>query len=92
MRWTAGASGFTLSRVFDQVTLTRVRLRAGELDQACRDGQQAIQMAAAVSESRSVRTHLAQLVHDTEQHQRVPAVRELREERQVAVRAPHELV
>jgi hypothetical protein len=76
---------FTRSRVFDQVMVARTGLRAGELDQACRDGQEAIRMAAAVSDSRRVRTRLAQLMDDAEQHQQEPAVRELREELRVAV-------
>jgi hypothetical protein len=73
------SDGFARSRVFDQVMLARTGLRAGELDQACWEGQEAIRMAAAVSYSERVRTRLAQLMDDTEQHQREPAVRELRE-------------
>jgi hypothetical protein len=79
------SEGFTRSRVFDQVMLARTGFFAGELDQACRDGQEAIRMAAAVGESRRVRTRLAQLMDDTEQHQREPAVRELQEELRAAV-------
>jgi hypothetical protein len=79
--------GYARSRVFDQVMLARAEFRAGELDQACRDGQEAIRMAAAVGDSKRVRTRLAQLVDDTDQHQREPAVRELREELWVAVTA-----
>jgi hypothetical protein len=71
---------FTRSRVFDQVMLARTGFRAGELDQACRDGHEAIRMAGAVGESQRVRTRLAQLMDDTAPHQREPAVRELREE------------
>ena len=56
-------------------TPARTGFRAGELDQACRDGQEAIRMAAAVSDSRRVRTRLAQLMDGTDQHQREPAVR-----------------
>jgi hypothetical protein len=74
---------FTRSRVFDQVMLARTGFRAGEFDQACRDGHEAIRMAAVVSDSQRVRTRLAQLMEDTEQHQREPAVRELREELRV---------
>jgi transcriptional regulator with XRE-family HTH domain len=77
--------GFTRSRAFDQVTLARTTFRAGELDQACRDGQEAIQMAATVSDSQRVRTRLAQLMDDTAEHQREPAVRELREQLRMAV-------
>jgi transcriptional regulator with XRE-family HTH domain len=73
------------SRVFDQVMLARTGFRAGELDQACRDSREAIRMATAVSGSQRVRTRLEQLREDTERHQRVPAVRELREELRVAV-------
>jgi transcriptional regulator with XRE-family HTH domain len=79
------SEGFTRSRVFDQVMLARAEFRAAELDQACRDGQEAIRMAAAVGESQRVRARLAQLMDDTEQHQREPAVRELREELRAAV-------
>lgn len=79
------ADGFERSRVFDQVTLARVRFRAGEPDQACRDGQQAIQMAAAVSGSHRVRTQLAWLRNDTAPHQQRPAVRELREQLSLAI-------
>lgn len=74
------SEGFTRSRVFDQVMLARTGFRAGELDQACRDGHEAIRMAATVGESHRVRTRLAQLMDDTAPHQREPAVRELREE------------
>jgi hypothetical protein len=74
------SDSFPRSRVFDQVMLARTGLRAGELDRACREGQEAIRMAAAVSDSHRVRTRLAQLMDDTEQHEREPAVRELREE------------
>jgi transcriptional regulator with XRE-family HTH domain len=81
------SDGFTRSRVFDQVMLARAEFRAGELDQACRDGQEAIRLAAAVGDSMRVRTRLAQLVDDADQHQREPAVRELREELWVAVTA-----
>jgi transcriptional regulator with XRE-family HTH domain len=77
--------GYARSRVFDQVMLARAEFRAGELDQACRDGQEAIRMAAAVGESRRVRTRLAQLMEDTEQHQREPAARELQEDLRAAV-------
>jgi transcriptional regulator with XRE-family HTH domain len=77
--------GFTRSRVFDQVMLAKTSFRAGELGRACRDGHEAIQMAAAVSDSQRVRTRLAQLMDDTAEHQREPAVRELREELRVAV-------
>jgi transcriptional regulator with XRE-family HTH domain len=77
--------GFTRSRVFDQVMVARTAFRAGELDQACRDGQEAIRMAAAVSHSQRVHARLAQLMEDTEEHQREPAVRELREGLRVAV-------
>jgi hypothetical protein len=66
--------------VFDQVMLAGSSFRAGELDQACRDSQEAIRMAASVSDSRCVRTRLAQLLEDTAGYQREPAVRELREE------------
>jgi transcriptional regulator with XRE-family HTH domain len=81
------SEGFTRSRAFDQVMLASTGLCAGELDQACRDGQEAIRMATAVSYSQRVRTRLAQLMDDTEQHQREPAVRELREELRAAVTA-----
>jgi transcriptional regulator with XRE-family HTH domain len=77
--------GFTRSRVFDQVMLARTNLRAGELDQACRDGQEAIRMAATVNDSQRVRTRLRQLMDDTAEHQREPTVRELREELRVVV-------
>lgn len=79
------SDGFTRSRVFDQVMLARTGLRAGELDRACRDGHEAIRMAATVSDSQRVRTRLAQLMEDTEQYEREPAVRELREELRAAV-------
>jgi transcriptional regulator with XRE-family HTH domain len=77
--------GFTRSKIFDQVTLARVRLRAGEIEQACLDGQQAVQMAAEVTESKRVRTHLRQLMNDTTPYQQQSAVRELREELRGAV-------
>jgi hypothetical protein len=77
--------GFTRSRVFDRVTLARAGFRAGELDQACRDGQEAIRMAAAVSDSQRVRIRLAQLMDDTAEHRREPAVRELQEQLRLAV-------
>jgi transcriptional regulator with XRE-family HTH domain len=79
------SDGYARSKVFDQVTLARVRFRAGELDKACADGLDAIQMAAAVSESKRVRTSLGQLMNDTEAHQRRPAVRELREQLSLAL-------
>jgi hypothetical protein len=77
--------GLARAKVFDQVMLARVRLRAGLLDQARDDGQQAIQMATAVSGSQRVRTRLAQLLDDTTPHQREPTVRELREELRATV-------
>jgi transcriptional regulator with XRE-family HTH domain len=79
------SEGFTRSRVFDQVTLASIGFRGGELEQACRFGQEAIRMAGSVGESRRVRIRLAQLMDDTTQHQREPAVRDLREELRVAV-------
>jgi hypothetical protein len=80
----AWGDGYARSKVFDQVTLARVRFRAGELDQACLDGQQAIQMAAAVSESKRVGVSLERLMDDTAAHHRRPAVRELREQLSLA--------
>lgn len=79
--------GFTRSRVLDQVILARAGFRAGELDQACRDGQEAIRMAGAVSDSQRVRTRLAELMDDTAEHQREPAVRDLQEQLRAAVPA-----
>jgi transcriptional regulator with XRE-family HTH domain len=79
------SEGFTRSRVFDQVMLARAGFRVGELDQACRDGREAIRMAAEVSDSQRVRTRLAQLIEDTDKHLREPAVWELRGELRVAV-------
>jgi hypothetical protein len=76
---------FVRSKVFDRVTLTRIRFRAGELEQACVDGQQAIQMAGAVSESKRVRTQLAQLMNDAAQYQGRAEVRELREQLGLAI-------
>jgi hypothetical protein len=79
------SEGFTRSRVFDQVTLASIGFRTGELDQACRAGQDAIRMAASVGESRRVHTRLAQLMDATTRHQREPAVRDLREELRAAM-------
>lgn len=81
------SEGFIRSKVFDQVMLARAGLRAGELDQACRDGQEAIRMAGAVGESQRVRTRLAQLMDDTTGYEQEPVVRELREELRLAVAA-----
>jgi transcriptional regulator with XRE-family HTH domain/tetratricopeptide (TPR) repeat protein len=76
--------GYARSKVFDQVTLTRIRLCAGELDQACADGQEAIRMAAGVSESKRVRTQLGRL-RDEAGHQGRGNVRELRERLELAI-------
>lgn len=78
------SEGLKRSRVFDQVMLARAAFHAGDLDEGCRDGQEAIRMAAAVSDSQRVRGRLAQLMDDTTSHQREPAVRELREELRTA--------
>jgi transcriptional regulator with XRE-family HTH domain len=79
------SEGFVRSKVFDQVTLARIRFRAGDLERACVDGGQAIQLASTVSESKRVRDRLTQLLSDTTPYQRRPAVRELREQLGLAV-------
>lgn len=64
--------------------LARAAFRAGNLDEGCRDGREAIRMAAAVGDSQRVRGRLTQLMDDTTPYQREPAVRELREEMRTA--------
>jgi transcriptional regulator with XRE-family HTH domain len=79
------SEGFARSRVFDQVMLARTGFRAGELDQACSHGQEAVRMAALVGDSQRVRTRLTQLMDDSARYQREPTVRELQEKLRLAV-------
>jgi hypothetical protein len=80
---TRGA-GFVRSRVFDQITLARARLRRGEPEQACLDAATAVDMAGSVVGSRRVPARLRALRADTRPHQHRSDVRELRERLRLA--------
>ncbi|HZM77270.1 MAG TPA: helix-turn-helix transcriptional regulator [Candidatus Limnocylindrales bacterium] len=66
------------NRLVGQIQLARLRLRAGEAEQACEDGDQALRMAGSVS-SAMVRTRLRDLLADSEPYAAVPRVVEFRD-------------
>jgi hypothetical protein len=65
-------------KVLSQIRLARVRFAAGEPEQACDDGDQALTMAENIA-STMVRTRLRELLADSDPYQDVPKVGELRE-------------
>lgn len=66
------------AKLFGQIGLARVRLRAGEAEQACEDGDQALRIAESVS-SAMVRTRLRDLLADSDPFAAVPRVVEFRD-------------
>ena len=65
-------------RALAQIRLARVRFAGDEPDQACEDGEQALE-AAGLVKSTMIRTRLRELLSDTEPHRDRQRVRELRE-------------
>jgi hypothetical protein len=72
-------TGFTRSRVFDQIALARARFLVGEPEQASLDGAAAIDLAAAVPASRRVVVRLRELLADSAPYRDMPAVHQLHE-------------
>jgi len=66
------------NKVFGHIRLARLRLLAGEAEQACHDGDQALRMAESVS-SAMIRTKLGDLLADSEPYAAVPRVVEFRD-------------
>jgi hypothetical protein len=85
------ADGFRRSQAFDQISLTRARFLGGEPEQACRDGNMAIELAAQVPASTRVTSRLGGLLADSAPYQDRPDVRDFRErlELTVAGTSPH---
>jgi hypothetical protein len=77
--------GFTRSKVFDQIALARARFLKAEPDQACRDGEIAIDLAATVAASRRVTARLHDLLADSRPYQDRSEVCEFRERLELAV-------
>jgi hypothetical protein len=77
--------GFTRSKVFDQIGLAQARFRKAEPDQACLDGERAIEMSAGVAASRRVVQRLRELVDDSEPYRELRSVRDFRERLLAAV-------
>jgi hypothetical protein len=78
-------SGFARSTVFDQIALARARFLKAEPDQACRDGETAIDLAATVAASKRVTTRLRDLLADSHPYRNQASVREFRERLELAV-------
>jgi hypothetical protein len=72
------ADGYGRNRVLAQIRLARVRFVSGEPDQACADGEQALEMAGGTISS-MVTTRLRELLSDAEPYRDWPRVRDLRE-------------
>ncbi|GII23338.1 hypothetical protein [Planosporangium mesophilum] len=77
--------GFVRSKVFDQIALARVRFLMAEPDEACRNGEAAIDLAAAVAASKRVTTRLREMLADSQPYVDRPNVREFRERLELAV-------
>jgi tetratricopeptide (TPR) repeat protein len=73
-------------RALALIRLARVRFGAGEPDQACDDGEQALE-AAGLVKSAMIRARLRELLGDTEPYRDRPRVRELRERMRMALRS-----
>jgi transcriptional regulator with XRE-family HTH domain len=72
------SDGHGRARLFGQIGLARARLRAGEAEQACEDGDQVLRMAESIS-SAMIRSRLRDLLADTEPYAGVPRVLEFRD-------------
>lgn len=77
--------GFTRSRVFDQIELARARLIANEPDQACADGEAAIELAGSVAASKRVALRLHELLEDAEPYQGTAPVSDFRDRLRLAL-------
>ena len=77
--------GYGRLRALAQIRLARVRFAAGEPDQACTDGEQALEATGNVN-SAMIRTRLRELLADAEPHRERPRVRQLRERVRGALR------
>ncbi len=71
-------------RVFGQIRLARLRLLAGEAEQACDDGEKALQLAGPVN-SAMIRTTLRWLLTESEPYGNVPRVAEFQERLRTAL-------
>lgn len=78
-------SGFTRSKVFSQIELARARFAGEEPDQACDDGEIALEMAGKVPASRRVVLQLHELLEDAEPYQDRARMREFRERVRISV-------
>jgi hypothetical protein len=78
-------NGFARSKVFDQVALARARFLMAEPEQACRDGDAAIGLAATVAASKRVTTRLRDLLADSQPYEDQPNVREFRQRLELVV-------
>ena len=72
------ADGYARSRAFDQIGLARARFLMNEVDQACDDGETALDLARKVTTSARMRDRLREVLVDSEAHQNIPRVRDLR--------------
>ncbi|HZM79911.1 MAG TPA: hypothetical protein VFC19_29615 [Candidatus Limnocylindrales bacterium] len=72
-------------RALAQIRLSRVRFVGGEPDQACEDGEEALEVAGTVN-SAMIRARLRELLSDTEAYGGRPRVRELQERLRTTLR------
>lgn len=75
------------NRTLSQIRLARARFVAGEPDQACADGDEALAQAGSTT-SWMVTSRLRELYLDTEPFREQPLVRELRDRLRTVVRGP----
>lgn len=66
------------SKTFGQIRLAKIRFLTGEAEQACNDGDQALN-AAELVRSATIRTRLRELLTDSEAYAGLPRVAEFRE-------------
>lgn len=72
------SNGQSRSKLFAQIRLASVRFLAGEAEQACDDGEQALRLAERVTSAR-IQVRLRELLADAEPYAKVPRVAEFRD-------------
>jgi hypothetical protein len=78
------ADGYGRNKVLAQIRLARVRFVSGEPDEACDDGERALEMAGATT-SNMVTMRLREMLRDAEPYRQRPRVRQLREQVRMAL-------
>ena len=80
-------SGQGRSKAFAQIRLARIRFLAGEAEQACDDGNQALQLAEHVTSAR-IQIRLRELIAASKPYADVPRVAEFRDRLRTIVAQP----